>query len=377
MTIPTYSELYNQILTDLQTKLGVKFILGKLVLNAFAGVQAAKLKIFYTSATFVYKNIFVDTADPEAQGGTLERFGRVKLGRDPNPATAGEYNLTVTGVSGFSIPKNTTFKSLDSSTSPDKLFVLDTEYIFTSTSGIIKVRSLEIGTDSRLAIADNLQVTAPIINVDSFAVVDSIVTTPTEAEDIEDYRAKVIAAYQQEPQGGARIDYRLWSQEVAGVRTSYPYVKDGDAGVVQLYVEAEIATSTDGRGTPSQSLLDDVEANIEPEKIPMTVYDVEYLAINTLPVDVQVLDLSDSGLLSSISAAITAFLVDIRPFIDGADNANDRSDKLYFSDIFTVVRNTIGSSATFSNIVLKVDSVTISSFYEFTNGDIPYTNDVT
>ena len=63
--------------------------------------------------------------------------------------------------------------------------------------------------------------------------------------------------------------------------------------------------------------------------------------------------------------------------IDGADNANDRSDKLYFSDIFTVVRNTIGNSATFSNIVLKVDSVTISSFYEFTNGDIPYTNDVT
>lgn len=389
MTIPTFNELFNQVLTDLRNRLAIRFVAGKIVLNAFAAVQAAKLKLQYLTAALIYKNIFVDTADPEALGGSLERFGRVKLGRDPLPATAGEYQLNVTGDIGATIAQGTTYKSLDNSTSPDKLFVLDSAFTFTGTKGIIQVRALDLGPDSRLAIADELQVTAPIANVESFADVAGEVTAPTEGESIENYRAAVIQAYQFEPQGGARTDYRLWAQDAAGVREVYPYAKNGEPGVIQLYVEASPADSTPpGTGIPSQAILDDVEAVVEfdPDatkplnergRRPLGTFDIEFLAITTIPVDVDVVDLSDVGLLTAIEASIEAFLLGVRPFIDGADDPNDlNKDKLYSSDITNIVREIAGTSATFTQVVMSVGG-TPTDLYQFENGDIPNIRNVT
>ena len=221
-----------------------------------------------------------------------------------------------------------------------------------------------------------------------FAEVASIVTTPTDAETTEDYRTTVIQAYQFEPQGGARTDYRLWSQDAAGVQDVYPYVTDGEPGKINLYVEATAADSTDGNGTPSQSILDDVEAVVEfdpdttkPDnergRRPMGTFEIFFLAITPLPVDVEIFDLSDLTLLTTISNAVTEFLLDVRPFIDGADNPQQiNKDKLYSSDIVNIVRAVAGNTATFSNVVMSVDSVQ-TNLYQFENGDIPYTRNVT
>ena len=101
INIKTTSELYTSILADIEAEFGISISLtGKVFLRAMAAVQAAKLRIFYLALGKVQKNIFVDTADPAAQGGTLERFGSVKLNRYPTAATAGEYLVTVTGTSG-------------------------------------------------------------------------------------------------------------------------------------------------------------------------------------------------------------------------------------------------------------------------------------
>ena len=58
MTIPTLSELYVSVQTDLRNKLNITSVIGKVVINAFAIVQAAKLKIFYLRSALTYKNIF-------------------------------------------------------------------------------------------------------------------------------------------------------------------------------------------------------------------------------------------------------------------------------------------------------------------------------
>ena len=96
--IPTYIELYNGVLSDLETQMQVSVpIFGKNFLRALAVVQAGKLWLYYKAIANVQKNIFIDTAEPESIGGTLERFGRVKLNREPFSARAGEYIVTVTG----------------------------------------------------------------------------------------------------------------------------------------------------------------------------------------------------------------------------------------------------------------------------------------
>ena len=388
MAVPTFTELYTSVQTDLRNRLGISTLVGKMVLNAFAAVQAGKLKIYYLLSAFIYKNIFPDTADSAEIGGTLERFGLVYLGRRPNPAVAGEYKIQVSGDVGATIAPSTTFKSLDTSASPDRLFILDTLFTFTSATGIIDVRSLDLGTDAVLNVGDQLQVTAPIANVDSFSEVTSVVVTPVESEDIETYRELVIQAIQLEAQGGAKTDYRIWAADAAGVRKVYPYVKNLFSGTVQLYVEANPADSTDGNGTPSASILSDVEDVIEfdPDiskpltergRRPMTVT-LEVLSINTISVDVDIVDLSDTSYLTTIEDAIIDLLFYIRPFIDGADNQNDsNTDLLYVSDIINTIRDVLGNNASFTNITVDVDGSPITTLYEFTDGDIPFLDNLT
>lgn len=388
MTIPTYNDLYQSVLTDLKNKLSITYIIGKVVLNAFAAVQAAKLKILYIVAAFIYKNIFIDTADPESLGGSLERFGLIKLGRRPFSAIAGEYKIQVTGQIGAVIKQNTTYKSLDGSLSPDKLFILDIEFTFTATTGEIQIRALDLGTDAKLGVTDTLQVTAPIANVESFATIVSVEVIPTAAESYEEYRKTVIAAYQLEAQGGARTDYRLWSQDAKGVREVYPYTTPNEAGEINLYVEANPLDSIDGRGTPSTAILDDVEDVVEfdPDttkplnergRRPLGIFDIHFLAITPLAVDVEITDLSDLSLINSIKDALELFLFNIRPFIAGADNPNNaQKGTLYLSDVISVIRQVIGGSVTFTNITMEVDNGSYT-IYQFLNGDIPYINTVT
>jgi len=387
MKIPTFAELYNAILTDLRNRLGIRFIVGKLVLNAFAAVLAAKQKIQYLTAAFIYKNIFIDTAESESVGGSLERFGRVKLGREPFQATAGEYLMNVTGEIGATIAPGTTFKSLDNSTSPDKIFILDTLFTFVTTFGVVLIRSLDLGPEARLEIGDQLQVTAPIANVDSFGEIASVETAPTEAESLEDYRQAVLNAYRFEPQGGAKTDYILWAQDAAGVKNSFPYVTDGEPGKINLFVEATEADSIDGNGTPTQAILDNVEEVVEYDpdttkpdsergRRQMGTFEIFYLAITPLPVDVEIINLSDTLLLASIKSAIKEFLLDVRPFIDGADNPNlVNQGRLFSSDIVSIVRGVVGTSATFDNVIVSVDT-NIVQIYEFIDGDIPFIDNV-
>src|SRR5690242_194274 len=124
--IPTISQLYNDILNDIQAQFGSNIpLFGKNYSRASAMVQAARLKIYYLVLGNLQKNIFVDTADPESVGGTLERWGRIKLGRNPFPAVAAQYQVVVTGSIGAQIKSSQTFKSNDDSANPGMLFVLD------------------------------------------------------------------------------------------------------------------------------------------------------------------------------------------------------------------------------------------------------------
>lgn len=379
MIIPTTSELYESIKTDLRGKLNISTLVGKMVLNAISAVQAAKLKIINLAISRVNKNIFVDTCDYD----TIRRFGYVKLNRYPNAAVSGEYVINVTGDIGAVIPQGTQYKSTDDSSNPDQLFIFDSLYTFSATSGQIQVRATIAGVDSELIIGDQLQVTAPIANVDSYADVASIAVTPTAEEDIEEYRLNVIEAYRTEPQGGSRTDYNIWAQDATGVRRTYPYVKSGSAGDINLYVEALPDDSTPaGSGIPSAAILSDVEdvINVNPSTLngrrPMGVFNIYYLPVNPLDIDITIVDLSPTVSTSAIENAVIAFLYNIRPFIDGMDNPNDRNDKLYEADIYKIVKDLLKSGESFTSITLEVDG-NPEDIYTFENGDIPIFNSLT
>lgn len=386
--IPTIAELYNDILSDLQAQFGINISpFGKVFLRALAAAQAAKLKLFYLSVANVQKNIFVDTAESEAIGGTLERFGRVKLNRNPFPARAGIYTLTVTGTIGATIPAQTTFKSNDDSLNPGKLFILDSVYVLVSTTDTISVRALEPGVASKLSVGDELTATAPIALVDSIAIVAIEDTEPVSAESTEDYRAKAIDAYRLEPQGGAATDYRLWAADAQGVKQSYAYARTGYVSEIDLFIEATIADSTDGKGTPSASLLLDVEDVVEYD--PDVTRPLEERGRRPLqaivrfrPVTIKEVDIVINGFATaptsvrtSIQNALTTEINKIRPFVAACDVLSEKNDVLDTNKIISIIYSAQPGSV-FLGVTLNIDSSPTLSFL-FLNGDIPHVNSIT
>ena len=377
--IPTISQLYASIIADLEQELNVTISLfGRSYLRAKAMVQAGRLYLAYLNLAKVQKNIFIDTADPVANGGTLERFGQVKLGRLPFPAVQGQYTVSVTGTAGAIIPAQSTFKSNDDSQNPSKLFTIDADYTLTGTSDVITLRALEAGDGSKLSIADQLTVTAPIALVDPIATVVSEVIEPQAAENIEDYRQKGIEAYRLEPQGGAPADYRLWANEVQGVIQSYPYATSGFTSQVNLFIEADNLN-----GVPTLSDLQAVEDNIElptatrPSRKPVTVT-VNYLPVTPKFIDINIASFTPApsvAIQDLIESAMISELSNVRPFVGAIDVLADKNDYFDINKIIQIIL-TANPGSVFGAVTMEIDSIPVSSF-TFSNGDIPILNAIT
>lgn len=391
--IPTIQELYSTISNDLRSKLNLTDDELKTVVDAFASVISAQFKLTYLSLGDVQNNIFPDTADSFVNGGTLERQGRIYLNRNPNPATQGVFDVTVTGVIGSVIRSGLTFKSNDDSLNAGKLYVTDVETTLTSTSQTIQIRSLGGGTEFDLIVNNELTITEPVIGVDDTVVVSNIVSQPLASESLNDYRAKILNAIQLEPQGGAKTDYRLWASDAQGVRFVYPYVKDADAGTVQVYVEATTEDSSDGNGTPTQTILDDVynpltETGViefdpditkplnERGRRPIQAT-IESLPIATNPIDVDITGLVDNTpeIQQAIFNNLDTYIKGVRPFIAGADLLRNKNDILYDFKLSAVVTDVISSDNFFTGFVMKVNGVGQNSFL-FSRENIPYLNSV-
>lgn len=383
ITIPTITDLYNDIVADLETGMGDNFpAFGKVFLKVLAGVQAAKLKLYYLAIANLQKNIFVDTAEPEAIGGTLERFGRIKLGRSPFAATAGQYTATVTGTSGAVIPAQTTFKSNDTALNPGKLYILDTAYTMPGTTGTITLRALDAGLDSKLSVGNTLTATAPIAGVASTATVATESIPPLAAETTEEYRTKTIDAYRLEPQGGAASDYRLWAADAQGCKTAYAYAKSGAANEINLYVEANLADSADGKGTPGSTILTDVESVIEfdPDttrplaergRRPIGVFAVNVLPVTVVEVAVNIAASSfTTAQQTSISNALNAAVSAMRPYVAACDVLADKNDILDSNRLINVILNAQPGSQ-FGAVTFTINGAPYSS-YTFILGNIPH-----
>lgn len=386
--IPTISQIYDNLSNDLKNKLNLSDNDLKKVLDAVALSLTGQLKLTYLFLADIQNNIFPDTADSAVNGGTLDRQGLIYLNRIRRPATSGVFNVSVIAEAGSVLRAGITFKSNDDSSNPGNLYVLDEEQVLTGVDDIVQIRSISGGVEISLVIADTLTITEPVIGVDKIVTVSSIVEPPLAEETVEAFRAAILQSIQLEPQGGAKTDYRLWAADAQGVRNVYPYIKDGEAGTVQVYVEATESDSTDGNGTPAPSLLEDVEEVIEfdPDitietnsrgRRPIQA-NIEVLPIIPIPVDVTVTGLQDASIdvENAVRANLIEYLKTIRPYVAGADLARNKNDILYSARVQSVVTDVLGSSNYFTGFDLFVDGVNQIS-YIFSRENIPYLRDLT
>lgn len=386
--IPTIEEIFNRIEQDLKTKLNLNDSELRTVLDAVCSALAGQIKLLYLFQGDIQNNLFPDTADLAENGGELNRLGLIYLNRQPKPATDGRYKIKFTGIPGSIVRSGITFKSNDESLNPGKLFIMDSQYeILPGVNNIVEIRSIESGLENALSVGNFLVITEPVIGVEQIVEVVEIIELPIESESIDAYRKAIIDAIQLEPQGGARTDYRLWAKDAQGVRAVYPFVKENEAGVVQIFVEATEVDSTDGHGTPSTFIIDDVKQVLEfdPDSTkpieergrrPIQAI-LEVLPITLRPVDVDVIDLNQNStsIQNLIRTNLEDYLKSVRPFLDGADLARNKNDILNVARLQGVVSDSLGNTNYFMDFKMYVDGQEENLFI-FSRSNIPYLRNV-
>jgi uncharacterized phage protein gp47/JayE len=378
----TIIELKEQISNDLRNRLNLSDDKLKKTLDALSGVLAAQFKLAYLGVEDAQRNLYPDTADTFENGGSLNRLGSIYLNRDIRPATSAIYRVNVTGVEDSVLRSGLTFKSNIDSSNPNKLYILENEYTLTGSNDLITVRSVDGGLDYFQDNGNNLTITEPVIGVNKTVVINkpsggAIFTDPLAAETTQEFRNSILNAIQLEPQGGSKSDYRIWASDAAGVRFVYPYVKDGEAGTVQIFVE-----SSGNGGVPSKDILDEVEEviNFDPDETkptaqrarrPIQVY-LEVIPIDPIDVEINITGLDDSStsVRDAIELNLVEFLRNVRPFVDGSDLLRNKNDILYSAKLQGVVSDVLDPDNFFNNFSMLIDGVSQTSFI-FSREKIP------
>lgn len=374
---PTIQDIFERFSSALKSELNIPANENlKEHFSALGSVTSAELKLLYLFAEDIQRNLYPQTADPNSQGGMLEDLGMLYLGRLPKPATASILELRVNGVSGATLRANLTFKSDVNNV----VYILDSEYILSGSNDVITVRSIDVGTNTILPRRSELTITEPVQGVNSTVTVKDTITPAVSAETIEQYRKAITDAIQLEPTGGAKTDYRLWGRDAVGVREVYPYLKQNDAGTIEIYVEAE-------NGTVTPQMITDVEnvLTLDPD-VSKTIYErgrkpmqatLDVKSVVELPIDIQIIGLNINSLSiqNSIFQTLEAYLRNIRPFIDGGQLLRDKNDVLNIARLTNVVSDAIDVDNYFLDLKMSVDGAPYD-IYTFGLGRIPKLNTV-
>ena len=376
--IPTLKQLRDGLIADFQADFGVVINpTGNSFLMAFASVMAAFMWSYYKAVGLVQKNIWFDTADSVTNGGTLERFGFIILGRYPYPATPGQYTVYVSGTTGAVIPASAVFAAAPTSLSPGKLFqIKNGPYTLVSGTNTITVIALEGGTASKLNVNDVLNATAPIANVQSSVTVATEAVTPVDAEDTETYRGKIKEKVQLQPGGWSAVDYRLVGANITGVGQTYAYATSGQTAQVDVFLQGTSPVAYPGPSV-STPIINNYKAALELVR-PLGVWKVNYYAcpINNIDVTIHMGTFASfsTAQMNAITAALREFVNGVTPFIAATDAVSDRNDTIATYNLNAVISQAVPGYG-FASVTFQANSVNMA-LWQADKGNIPFFNTV-
>lgn len=383
LSTPTTKEIQDLIIAQVEASVSpVASFLPRAFTRFFAKVLAGVFMILYKYAGWMFLQIFVRTAsfdETEVLGikiTPLIEWGRLIGVGDPNPAAQSELllDITVTNQTG-SLPAGTQAVSNKNGItyillSPVTLDAATKQGTFRAASDIEGgIGGGEIGN---LDTGDIVLFVNPLANVERDMLVDSVTTTGTDAETEPVYRQRVIVRFQQQPQGGAGVDYVIWGSIETIVKSIFPYT--GADGFVDIYVE--VFPSVEADGIPDQATLDAValaitfEDGVQTRK-PINVF-LNTLPITRLDFTVNVLGISVPDPATTeplITDALETYFLEREPFIDGVTPL-PRADRLQVNNIRSIVDSFVTSAGgTFSDITMFLGAQQILIEYSLQFGE--------
>jgi uncharacterized phage protein gp47/JayE len=350
ITIPTTQEQYEDNLSTFESKLNQTSPLNdKAFLRVLSAVQAGQGTGIYKYIAERILQVFAITAtgiDLDVIGGN---YGIVR-----KAAESAQFTITLPGTNGTVIPITVDFVG----DANGVRYSNDAAGIVSGGIATLNVTANSAGVDGNLNVSDTMSIGTPIAGAESQATITVQTNTGTEQETDDDYRIRILDVIRAIPGGGNAADYRIWSQEVAGVARAYPFsgLPVGMTGSAPpertVYIEA--TTTIDPDGLAPSSLLDEVREIIteDPDtgisRQPLGLTDdtlyVEsiiritfYVSISGLTVDSNI----EAQVKSDIEDALELYFRAVRPYVDGLDSPLDRNDIMTDPSVSSVVQDVV------------------------------------
>lgn len=277
VSIPTIRTIRDQILSHIEIATGRSAPrTPRSFIFAFATALAGTIHLAYRFGRWAHAQIFTSTMD----ASSLVLRGR-EYGIQRTEARGWRGTATATGDDGATISageiaeRNGVAYSIQASVTIDGSTQVTLE-------AQLDPEDPE-GAASDLSVGDELEFIRPIPGVDGTLTVATVELDGRDREDSEDYRARIEARQQLQPQGSAIPDYILRALEVAGIAEAY--VTRPEALVVNVY---PLTDDEPEDRIPDASKLTEVENHLTAEEWRPFGGSVNALAFTELDFDIDV-----------------------------------------------------------------------------------------
>jgi uncharacterized phage protein gp47/JayE len=247
-TRPTLTQLRNASAQQLNAELpGADALLRFSNLGVLADIDAGLVSMLYGYLDWIALQCTPFTATDEY----LEGWGALK-GVTRKPCKQASGSITFTGTSGLVIGDGAGLTRSDG-----------LAYVSTSAgevaNGSVTITATAVpdpagltGANGNCAVGTQFTLANAVAGIDSTGAASGAFTGGADIEDQDDYRDRVLFAYQNPPQGGDAADYVGWALDVPGVTRAWCAPNGMGPGTVVLYImldEANLAENGFPQGT--------------------------------------------------------------------------------------------------------------------------------
>lgn len=222
---PTLPLLIDQGASEIESRLpGVLARVRRSLVGVINRVVAGGLSALYKYVEFLNRQVWPDQAEAEFLVDHGNRWGVFRV-----PAAPATGIVSFTGTDGTIIPASTVVQRADGTR-----YLTDAIATIAAGAALVPVTAEVAGQAGNSALATAVSLVSPIAGANSAAAASTALAGGADIEDVEPWRARILARIRQAPQGGSIDDYIAWALQVPGVTRAWVYPGELGAGTVTI-----------------------------------------------------------------------------------------------------------------------------------------------
>lgn len=230
---PTLATLIQRIAADLQSYLaGTNPFLRRMLLTVMGRVQGGAVHGLYGHQQWIADQVMVDKCDAD----TLARWANI-LGKPQEPAVAASGPVTCIGTETTVIPAGTVLVRSDNTQ-----YITSADATITGGTASPTVVASMAAAAGDCAAGMSLTFASPVAGINATATVGAAgIGGGADLENIDAWRARVIARLQTPPRAGTSSDYVDWAMDVPGITRAWCFPMELGPGTVTVRVMTDKA----------------------------------------------------------------------------------------------------------------------------------------